>query len=251
MTILPNYDFPETRDVLRGIYPILNIAPETDIDALLDWALCLPEVGIKLVQVRAKRFPEEELPALLDDITSHLKGSGLAVILNDYIELVRITGADGVHIGLDDFPVFEARAMLGQKTIIGTTCRNHAEALLATGQGSSYVAVGSIFASPTKSDVPIAGLEGLRQVIEHIERESVPRKGWGRFGHVPICAIGGITKENLGDVYSAGASMAAVISAIQDAADPIKAAGELVEEWGRLDLTPFPPLHKVERGPGG
>jgi len=235
MTIFRIQDEPDIQDVLRGIYPILSIDPETDIESMLDWAMKLPPAGIKLVQVRLKRFAVDSIAGLLDELVNDLRSVGLTVILNDYVELVNVTGADGVHIGIDDFPIFEARALLGQKAIIGATVRNHADALLATGQGASYVAAGSIYKSPTKSGIPIIGIDGLKEIMEHIDRESMPRMGWGRFDHVPVCAIGGINVDNIDQVYDAGASMVAVISAIQSADDPVSAAHELVSAWDKLN----------------
>ncbi len=232
------HEDPEIREIMRGVYPVLNVEPKTDINALLDWAVKLPEVGVKIVQVRAKHYKDEAVPGVLDELTSHLKGAGLTVILNDYVELVGITGADGVHLGLDDFPVFEARAMLGPKAIVGATVRNHAEGLMGAGQGATYVAAGSVFKSPTKSDAPIIGTEGLREIVEHLDLEAPKRKGWGRRDNVPVCAIGGINRYNLKHVYEAGASMAAMIGAIQGSDDPIEAAKGLVQEWNRLEGMP-------------
>jgi len=234
MTIFRIQDEPEITSVLNGIYPILNIEPETDIEKLLDWSMNLADVGIRLVQVRAKRIDKDALPQLLDEVVNDLRGAGLSVILNDYVEYVKLTGADGVHLGYEDYPVFEARAILGQKAIIGATVRNYGEALHASGQGASYIAAGSIYPSPTKGGLPVIGLNGLREIHKHIEEESMPRPGWGRFGHIPICVIGGISKDRLKEVHSAGASMVAVIGAIQNAEEPLKAASELAELWRQL-----------------
>ena len=231
----PAHD-PDARALLRGIYPILNVAPDTDLESLLDWALRLPDAGVSLVQVRAKGFADEALPLLLDELIGQLRGSGLAVVLNDLVELVGVTGAEGVHVGIDDFPVFNARAILGPRAIVGATVRNHAEALLAIGQGASYVAAGSVFPSPTKPGAPVIGLEGLRSVVEHVKSEGPHRPGWGPADSAPVCAIGGIALERLADIYKTGASMAAVISAIQDADDPVEAARKMVEEWERLEM---------------
>jgi len=231
MTIYKIVDDPEGSKVLKGIYPILNIKPETDVQALLDWAVNLPDAGIKIVQVRAKRIEKDALPRLMDELVSHLKGAGLSVVINDYVELVKLTGADGVHVGYEDFPVFEARGILGQKAIVGASSRNFSEALHASGQGASYVAAGSIYESPTKGGIPVVGVGALKEINEHINSEAMPRPGWGRFDHIPVCAIGGITKENMKEIYDNGASMAAVIGAVQDAADPVKAARELVVMW--------------------
>ena len=208
-----------------GVYPILNVTPDTDIDSLLDWAIRLPDTGIRIVQIRAKGIDAIALPVLLDDITGMLRGSGLAVILNDYVELVGITGADGVHLGMEDFPIPDARKVLGHKSIIGATCRTPEQAIQAAGQGASYVATGSIYSSKTKSGPPVIGIEGLSNVVIGLKKA-----GRG----VPVCAIGGITKEKLPEIHLAGAKMVAVIDAIQGADDPVHAAAELVEEWGKV-----------------
>jgi thiamine-phosphate pyrophosphorylase len=217
--------------LLRGIYPVLNVTPETDADALLDWAVQLPDAGIRLVQVRAKQFPDETLPTVLDNITSMLRGAGLAVILNDYVELVGITGADGVHLGVNDFPVPDARKILGPGAIIGATCRNPEQALTAVGQGASYVAAGSIFESKTKGGLPVMGIGGLKEIASRLSDPGVVRTGQT----LPVCAIGGITVERLRDVHAAGASMAAMVDAIQGADDPVAAAFDLTREWDRLE----------------
>lgn len=213
----------ESSNPLRGIYPILNVTPESDPHAVVDLGMSLVDAGIRLVQVRPKRIPEDTLLTLLDDIVNMLRGAGLTVILNDYVELVRIVGADGVHLGLEDFPVQDARRVLGRGAIIGATCRNPEQAVAAAVQGASYVAAGSVYQSSTKSGVPIVGLEGLRAVASVL----APRG-------IPVCAIGGITRGRLKEVHAAGAQMVAVVDAIQNANDPVEAAKDLVEEWEHL-----------------
>jgi thiamine-phosphate pyrophosphorylase len=225
----------ETRNALRGIYPILNVTPRTEIEELLGWALNLPDAGIRMIQIRAKMFPDDVLPGVLDELVGNLRGAGLMVVLNDFVELVGITGAEGVHVGIEDYPVFNARQMLGPRAIVGATCRNFTEALMVIGQGATYVALGSIYESPTKKGPPVIGLDGLKQAVDEIKKEGPPRPGWGRFDSTPVVAIGGITLERLREVHDSGASMAAVIGAIQDADAPVEAARALVDEWNRLD----------------
>ena len=222
------------RKLLGGIYPIIDINPQSDIRAILDWAGHLPDAGINIVQVRAKRFSDDVLAGILDEVIGELSGSGLTIVLNDYVELAGITGSHGVHLGIDDFPVFEARAILGPDAIVGATCRNFADALLAAGQGASYIAAGSIFQSPTKPGAPIIGIDGLTEIVSHLDSEAPPRPGWGQRDNVPVCAIGGINKENLKEVHNAGASMVAVISAITDSDNPLESAKTIVDEWKKL-----------------
>jgi thiamine-phosphate diphosphorylase len=209
--------------LLQGIYPILNVTPATDVDSLLDWACRLVDVGIHLVQVRAKGIAESALPMLLDDITGFLRGSGMTVILNDYVELVGITGADGVHLGLEDFPVSGARRILGSRAVVGATCRISDQALSAITQGASYVAAGSVFESRTKEGPPIIGTTGLKKIVDEVRRMHGMR--------ISVCAIGGIDKTNISEVRNAGADIVAVVGAVQDQDDPLKAAEALVKAW--------------------
>lgn len=218
-----------SKDILHGIYPILNIGHETDIEALLSWAVQLTDSGIKLVQVRVKGISESRLPMLLDEIVSTLRGAGLTVIINDYVEFVGLTGADGVHLGADDLSVTDARRILGQKMIIGATCRNIEQARAAVYQGASYVAAGSIYQSSTKSGLPIIGLKTLSEIAGCL---SGLKTSMG--ARPSLCAIGGITKERLGEIISAGADMAAVVSAIQNHPDPLEASRALVNEWNAV-----------------
>jgi thiamine-phosphate pyrophosphorylase len=224
------------REIVRGIYPILNFTFKMDVEKVLDWAVRLPDVGIKLVQVRAKLFSDVALPMFLDEIVSQLRGAGLAVILNDYVELVGPTGADGVHLGADDFPVADARTVLGKNAIIGATCRTGEKAIIDIRQRATYVAAGSVFESSTKPGLPVIGIRGLKEIVDYLNHEKPSRHGWGRENNLPVCAIGGISLDNLGEVYRAGVSMVAVIGAIQDADDPVEAAGELVKEWEKLGI---------------
>jgi thiamine-phosphate diphosphorylase len=216
----------EPIEICRGIYPIINVDPMSNMDEILDWALTLYDQGIRMVQVRAKMFSEEMLPGILDEMVSNLKGSGLAVILNDYVELVGVTGGDGVHVGIEDYPVSQARSALGRDAIIGGTCRNSEQAFEAIRQGATYIAAGSVYESGTKSGVPVIGTDGLKRIVEEVKRTKP---------EIPICAIGGINSGNIREVHSAGADMVAVIGAVQGDSTPSQAARDLVKMWISFD----------------
>ena len=94
------------------------------------------------------------------------------------------------------------------------TCRNPEQAEEAQRQGADYVAVGAVFASPTKPSAPVVGLETLRQVRARVS--------------LPICAIGGIGGEKVAQVLRAGADFVAVVSALSQADQPREAAAMLV-----------------------
>jgi thiamine-phosphate pyrophosphorylase len=133
------------------------------------------------------------------------------LIINDDLKLTLAVGADGVHLGNEDPPLEEARALLGGSAVIGVSCYNSiAMAVDAEKRGASYVAFGSFFRSPSKPHAIPTGLELLH--------EAGPRL------HIPIVAIGGITPSNGASLLAAGADLLAVISGVFGQRDPKAAA---------------------------
>ncbi len=126
------------------------------------------------------------------------------------------SGANGVHLGQDDFPIPLARKILGEDIFIGGSAATLEEALKCFEEGAVYVGFGPVFPTSSKDDAgPVSGIELLRQVVE-----AVP---------VPIIAIGGITPQNTRAVLQAGAEGIAVISAVCKAPDPEDATLKLLK----------------------
>ena len=123
------------------------------------------------------------------------------MIVNDDPSLALETGAHGVHLGLDDPSVETARALLGPKAIIGATVHSMGEFEDLTLEAVDYIAVGSVFESPTKQDAPVCGLGFI---------SSIRSQAAG----LPIVAIGGIDQENIDSVLDAGADGIALVSAL-------------------------------------
>jgi len=119
--------------------------------------------------------------------------------------LALLVNADGVHLGQDDIPVSSARKLLSPDKIVGCSVRRMEQALEAQAEGADYIAVGSIYPSPTKVSAEVVGLETLRQIKEAVS--------------VPVVAIGGINEDNLKEVVSSGADAVAVISAVLKTGD--------------------------------
>ena len=127
-------------------------------------------------------------------------------IINDSIKLCLTLDADGVHLGGDDGNLIEARARLGADKILGASCYNRFDlALSAQEAGADYVAFGACFASSTKPNAPVAGLDLFKLAKMQL--------------HIPAVAIGGITLENALSVIQSGASAIAVINAVFNADD--------------------------------
>lgn len=194
---------PRDRERLRGLYAV---TPECeDADALAERVAECIAGGAALVQYRAKRAPAAITLVQARALASVCRSGGVPLIVNDSLELAAAVQADGVHLGRDDAPVREARIALPH-ALIGVSCYDDPErARAAAVAGADYVAIGSVFASPTKPGAVTAPLELLARA--------------GEVSGLPVAAIGGITPENAPAAIAAGAQLLAVITALFDAPD--------------------------------
>ena len=166
--------------------------------------------GARLIQLREK---EQRVGEWVDDAREALaaaREAGAQLIINDRADLALAIGADGVHLGQDDLPPDEARKLLGPHAIIGLSTHSRKQAIAAVDSPVDYIGVGPIFATNTKTAAgPAVGLELLTTI-----RKAV--------GDLKIVAIGGIGREDLIPVLSAGADAAAMIGAINSDPDLIE-----------------------------
>ena len=187
------------------LYAILDrsVARSRDLPGLLDAVLA---GGCRLVQLREKTMPLDELLPLARRLARRCREAGALLIVNDRTDLALAAGADGLHVGQDDLPARQARGLLRPNMILGVSTHDPEQARRAVADGADYVAVGSIFPTTTKAGFQLVGPELIRRV-----RPEVP---------VPLVAIGGITADNAAAVLGAGADAVAVISALCAAPDP-------------------------------
>ena len=172
------------------------------------------EGGANLVQLREKDVPATDLLALAEKLRAVTQGRALFLV-NDRLDVALASAADGVHLPEQGLPVAAARRLAGEGFIIGRSVHGVAEAVRAQEEGADYVQVGSIFASRSHPGQPVAGLGLLEAVAAAVT--------------IPILAVGGVTAANVGEAMAAGASGAAVISAILGAPSPREAARGLAE----------------------
>ncbi len=170
--------------------------------------------GVDVVQLRDKRASREELLPLAVELKEICEQAGALFSVNDDVELARLSGAHGVHLGQEDEPIASAREMLGPGVVVGRSVSSVEEAREAVREGADYLGVGTVYATPTKPEEAAAGLALLRE----ISGVAVP---------VPWFAIGGVTLETAREVAEAGAPGFAVVRAVLDAEDPAVAAREL------------------------
>lgn len=164
--------------------------------------------GARLIQVRAKSMASGPLLELCDTIVRDARAAGAAVIVNDRVDVARLSGAQGVHVGQEDLPPAAARAQLGADAIVGFSTHSVGQARAALALPVSYIAVGPVFGTQTKdTGYAAVGLDLIRAVA------ALP-------GARPITAIGGITLENVRSVIAAGAAAAAVITDLLTGGDP-------------------------------
>ena len=138
-------------------------------------------------------------------------------IMNDHPDLAVASGADGLHLGQEDLPVEEARKLMPIDMILGVSVHTVEQAKAAEGGGADYIAVGSMYPTRSKEKAVVVGPERLREVRGAVS--------------VPLVAIGGIDKDNAGEVAAAGADGVAVISAILGAEDVVGAAREIIKAF--------------------
>jgi thiamine-phosphate pyrophosphorylase len=170
--------------------------------------------GVTAVQLRDKSADDGALLALARELRTLLDPSGVALIINDRIDVAAAAGAAGVHLGQSDAPPARARRVLGPSAVIGLSVETREQAEAARDQDVDYLGVSPLFATPTKSDTGAPwGLDGLRDLRGRTERILV--------------AIGGIDAANAFSALDAGADGLAVVSAVCAAADPEAAARAL------------------------
>ena len=191
----------------RGLYAITP--DESDTTRLLEMSARVLAGCPVLLQYRNKSAS----PALRLEQAVRLlalcRAAATPLVINDDLELAIELDADGVHLGRGDGEVTIARQALGPGRIVGVSCYGEWErAVAGAAAGADYVAFGAMFASATKPEAPRTSPE----LLARARRELKPG--------VAVAAIGGITLENAGLLFQAGADFVAVVSDVFDAADP-------------------------------
>lgn len=185
------------------VLPSLQAIVDVDAAARAGWppadlARAFLDGGAPWLQLRAKRLPSGPFLELCDEVVQLAGRANALVIVNDRVDLARLSGADGVHVGQDDLRPAHARALLGERAIVGVSTHSVEQIETARQEPATYTAVGPVFGTATK-DTGYAAV-GLALVAEAARRS-------GR----PVVAIGGITLETAPAVREAGATAVAVI----------------------------------------
>lgn len=152
--------------------------------------------GGKWIQLRVKEQPEEEVLELARKAVVMCSNYGAKLIVNDYPRVALEAGAYGVHLGLDDMPVSEARAILGYSKCIGGTANTFADVVRRAEEGVDYIGLGPYRFTTTKRNLsPVLGLDGYVAVLLQMRDAGIT---------TPIIAIGGIDLPDIDLLLSAG-----------------------------------------------
>jgi thiamine-phosphate pyrophosphorylase len=171
--------------------------------------------GAPLIQIRVKDRTTGDHLAIARAIVARCRTAGAVSIVNDRVDIALAAGADGVHLGLHDLPMADARALAGDRLFIGGTARDPATARLLVAEGADYLGVGPTFTTTTKDGLPDPlGPDGVAAVVEAVT--------------VPVVAIAGIDASRVPAVLASGAHGVAVTAAVSAAPDPAAAVRELL-----------------------
>jgi thiamine-phosphate pyrophosphorylase len=176
--------------------------PKLDPASFADQLAAALDAGdVAAVQLRLKDVDDDAWRRAIDALRPVAQSRNVAFLLNDRAELVRETGSDGAHVGQEDMPAREARALMGPDAMLGVTCKGSRDLAMQAGEdGADYVAFGAFFPSGTKD------------VTRFIDPDIL--HWWSELMELPCCAIGGITAANCAPLVQAGADFLAFVGAV-------------------------------------
>ena len=164
---------------------------------------------ITFIQLRMKKEPLDSIKATAERLRAITEGSGSRLIINDHPQIAAEVGADGVHLGQDDLPCAQVRAMLGDNAIIGLSTHSPAQTAAAYKLSPDYIGMGPVYPTPTKEKAdPVIGIKGMQEMLG--------------MATVPAVAIGGIDLSNLREVLEAGAQNFCMVRQFMRAEEPEK-----------------------------
>jgi thiamine-phosphate pyrophosphorylase len=180
------------------------------------------EGGVRAVQLREKDLTVKELLALAQELRAVTKEFGARLFINDRVDVAIAVNADGVHLGHQSMPVGAVRKIVGKDMLIGVSAHTLAEAKASEAGGADFITIGPIFDTPSKAKF---GLPVGIAILKELKVEL----------NIPFYALGGVKSGNVAQVMGAGATGAAMISAIMSSEDIKKASSKLIETIAYVD----------------
>lgn len=176
--------------------------------------------GVTCLQLREKHLDKEELLEEAKRVKEICESYQVPLILNDDVELMLASDADGVHVGQQDMDARMARELIGPDKILGVSARTVEQALKAEQAGADYLGVGAIFGTSTKEDAKKIDYQTLQDICRAVK--------------IPVVAIGGVSAENVEELAGSGICGVAAVSAIFAPQDVQRAAAELKKRMAKM-----------------
>lgn len=203
-------------------YKLQFITHHNERYSYIDSARMALEGGCRWIQLRMKEADEALLEKTAVVVQRMCREYGATFIIDDNVELAKRIGADGVHLGKNDMPIAEARKILGDDFIIGSTV-NTFEDIVNTLHTATpdYFGCGPYRHTTTKQNLaPILGYEGYSEIISKMRERNI---------EMPLIAIGGITKNDIPELLRCGVGGIALSGSIIGAVDPVKEMQSIAE----------------------
>lgn len=208
----------------------LQAIHEAHLYAILDTGYSQPENwpaltqslikgGVGVIQIRAKDSTPEEITQWAKEVLKARSDAQVPLIINDHPQLVPLTGAEGCHIGQDDGPLSDARELAGDQAMVGRSTHSLEQSREAEKEGFDYIGFGPIFATPTKPTYQPIGMDDIATVSR--ERQ------------IPWFCIGGVKRDNVAQLKSAGAKAVVIVSGLLLADSPEAYAQDVVHTLKR------------------
>lgn len=154
------------------------------------------DAGCNWVQLRYKNVPEAEVLYLAEQVKKMIEWYDCTFIINDYPKVAKTVDADGIHLGLDDMDISEARTIIGIDKIIGGTANTLSDVIQRHKEQCDYIGLGPFRFTSTKEKLsPIVGLEGFNSIMAHLKELHI---------NTPVYAIGGIEGEDIESILKTG-----------------------------------------------
>jgi len=197
-----------------GFYSILT-APVRGYDYLAD---LLVENEIAFLQLRMKKESKFKILKTAESIRKITQNSKTIFIINDFLDIAKDCGADGVHLGQDDAKPDEARAFLGEDAVIGLSTHNINQTKAAQNEKIDYIGIGPVYATPTKQiPDPVLGLEKMKEMVDN--------------SALPSVCIGGIDFERIKAVLQAGGHNFCAVRLLNESENPKDILSKILKEY--------------------
>ena len=184
----------------------------TDRYTYLDSVRMALEGGCRWIQLRMKDHTTDQMRPVAQEALRMCREAGATFVIDDNVALVKELHADGVHLGKNDMPIDQARAVLGNDYIIGGTANTFDDILSHHRNGADYIGCGPFRFTTTKERLsPVLGLEGYRRIVRQMQEADIA---------LPVVAIGGITADDIPAILATGIQGVALSGTVLRAPSP-------------------------------